>query len=77
MTKLNASLLAIYNEILEISLTQFLFCNAWVCKNVLIAMQGTKAVVLMVWCFKRTHWQTPILTTAAIHLIQSLKQNPE
>lgn len=42
MTKLNAFLLAIYNEILEISPTQFLFCNSWVCKNVLIAMSGYK-----------------------------------
>lgn len=42
MTKLSVFLLAIYNEILEMSPTHFLFCNPLVCKNVSITMSGYK-----------------------------------
>lgn len=44
MTKLSVSLLAIYNEILEISPTHFLFFNPLVCKNVSVAMSGYKDI---------------------------------
>lgn len=58
---------------LEIAPMHFLFCNSWVCKNVLTAMSGYKDSSFNGSALQKD----PALTTAAIHPIQSLKQDSE